>query len=823
MVIYNYYQLYSTFLLRLIRSYLKNTFWPNFFVDALFKILEIPTYACGFKLGPAAKLNQNPIFEMASINLTIWDQTMPKEGLKRKLAAILSADVEGYSRLMGNDEAGTIRTLTAYKEAMSALVIQHRGRVVDAPGDNMLAEFASVVDAVQCAVEIQRELAERNEELPAERKMVFRIGVNLGDVVEEKDRIYGDGVNIAARLESICDGGGVCISGTAFEHVGNKLKFEYEDLGDHEVKNIEKPVRVYRVLSYPGAAAHRVTKAKTTVAKKFSKMLVAAMAILVVVAAAAVWHFHIRPPMEVASVEKTAISPPDKPSIAVLPFDNLSDDPRQEYFADGMTDELITDLSKISGLLVISRNSSSTYKGKTVNVRQVAQELNVRYVLEGSIQRAGNRVRIRAQLIDGTTDHHMWAESYDGVMENIFDLQDEITQKIAAVLAVKLTATEQNRFANKETANIEAYDAFVKGWEHLHRETADDIIQAISFFKEAIELDPMYSRAHAALAWTYLRSTLRFGWTEFPIAQHYQTRLMARKHLELAMRNPSSTAHLVASKMALQRREYKDSVTQAQLALAFDANDPYANLNMARVLMATGKPKEGLDYVNKTIQLDPRNMAASFYAAGLAHFIMGDLQNAATMTERAINHNPTIVSGYEMLSAIYALLGRKQDAQAAYDKGLVAWDIGRFPAELITVMSFFLVKDPQVADRYADGLAKAGWPGKPSDYYKIFEENRLTGEEIRKLVSGLEITVYMFGMTFWIVHSENGRLVNISRAREGKWWIEGEMLCYQMESGRLKGLNDCGEIYRNPDSLPGSKKQYLHVKDYAIAALSTQE
>ena len=386
---------------------------------------------------------------------------MPKGSLKRKLAAILSADVEGYSRLMGNDEASTIQTLTAYKEAMTAHIEQNRGRVVDAPGDNLLAEFASVVDAVLCAVEIQRELDKRNEELPKGRKMVFRIGVNLGDVVEEKDRIYGDGVNIAARIESICEGGGVCISGTAFEHVGNKLELEYEDLGDHKVKNIEKPVRVYRVLPYPGATAHRVIIAKKSVAKKWRKMLVAAVAALAVVGAVTVWYLYFRPPMEVASVERNTSSLPAKPSIAVLFFDNMSGDSEQGYFADGMTDELITDLSKISGLLVISRNSSFTYKGKTVNVRQVATELNVKYVLEGSIQRSGDRVRIRAQLIDGATDHHLWAESYDADMEDIFDLQDEITQKIAAVLTVKLPVGEQNRFGNKKTTNIEAYDAFI--------------------------------------------------------------------------------------------------------------------------------------------------------------------------------------------------------------------------------------------------------------------------------------------------------------------------------------------------------------------------
>ncbi len=745
---------------------------------------------------------------------------MPKDGLKRKLAAILSADVEGYSRLMGNDEAGTIHTLTAYKEAMTANIKKHRGRVVDAPGDNLLAEFASVVDAVQCAVEIQRKLAERNQELTEERKMVFRIGVNLGDIVEEKDRIYGDGVNIAARLESICEGGGVCISGTAFEHVGSKLDLEYEDLGDHNVKNIENPVRVYRVLSYPGAAAHRVIRAKKTDSNKWRKMLVATLAAFVVIGAAAGWYVNLRSPPKIATEKRTALTTPEKPSIAVLPFNNLSDDPGQEYFADGMTDELITDLSKISGLLVISRNSSFTFKGKTVNVRQVANELNVKYVLEGSIQRAGDRVRIRAQLIDGTTDHHIWAESYDGVMENIFDLQDEITQKIAAVLAVKLTAREKTRFANKETTNIEAYDAFVKGWDHLHRQTPDDIVQAISFFKAAIELDPEYSRAHAALSWTYFSVSLRFEWQAF-VNRNDLAKLLARKHLELAMRNPTSTAHLVASKMALFRRQYDDSVSHAQLSLAFDANDPDANLNMAEVLMATGKPAEGLDYVNKTIQLDPRNMAAPLSAAGLAHFIMGDLKKSATMTERAINHNPSILSRYELLSAIYGLLGRKQDAQAAYDKSLKAWSIGFVPADLNYIMSFFLVKDRQVADRYAEGLVKAGWPGQPSEYYKIYEENRLTGDEIRNLVSGREITVYQYTRELWITHHENGRLVNLSRAMEGTWWIEGDMLCYQMESGKLKGLDDCGEIYRNPDASPGSEKQYLHVKDYLIAALST--
>ena len=344
---------------------------------------------------------------------------MAKNGLKRKLAAILSTDVEGYSRLMGDDEASTIHTLTAYKEAMTAQIKQNRGRVVDAPGDNLLAEFASVVDAVQCAVEIQRELAERNLELPKERKMVFRIGVNLGDVVEEKNRIYGDGVNIAARLESICEGGGVCISGTTFEHIENKLDLEFEDLGDHQVKNITKPVRVYRV--------------------------------------------------QLMTEPKEGKKPPhQKPSIAVLPLTNFSNDPDQDFLADGTSENIITALSKIPDLFVVARNSTFTYKGKAVNVQQVGRELAVKYVLEGSIQSSGNRVRIHAQLIDAMNGHHIWAERYDRVLEDIFDLQDEITVKIVTALQVKLTADEQARARIKSTNNLEAWGNLIEAVKYLN-------------------------------------------------------------------------------------------------------------------------------------------------------------------------------------------------------------------------------------------------------------------------------------------------------------------------------------------------------------------
>jgi TolB-like protein/class 3 adenylate cyclase len=336
------------------------------------------------------------------------------EGFKRKLTAILSADVEGYSRLMTEDEESTIRTLTTYRKAMTNVIQQYRGRVVDSPGDNLLAEFASAVDAVNCAAEIQRELAERNAELAPERRMEFRIGINVGDVVEDGNRIYGDGVNIAARMEGLAEGGGICISGTAFDQVKNKLHLEYEYLGEQAVKNIKEPVRVYRALSFPGAAAHGVVKAKKAVGKTWRNVVVAITAVLVVGASVAMWHFYLRPPsIEPASVERMAFPLPERPSIAVLPFTNMSGDPEQEYFSDGLTEEIITALSKTPKMFVIARNSTFSYKGQQVKIQQVAEELGVRYVLEGRVRKSEDRVRVTAQLIDAITGRHLWAERYD--------------------------------------------------------------------------------------------------------------------------------------------------------------------------------------------------------------------------------------------------------------------------------------------------------------------------------------------------------------------------------------------------------------------------
>ncbi|MBW2205131.1 MAG: hypothetical protein JRF52_13965 [Deltaproteobacteria bacterium] len=425
---------------------------------------------------------------------------MTQEGFKRKLTAILSADVQGYSRLMGEDEDATIRTLTSYRELMSTLIQKHRGRVVDSPGDNLLAEFLSVVDAVRCAVEVQEEFRVRNAELPENRRMEFRIGINLGDVVEEGERIYGDGVNIAARVEGLAEGGGICLSGTVYDSIKNKLSLSYESLGEHTVKNIKDPVRVYRMRIGPEAAAP-VVRGKKSGPRRWQKAVLAVVAVLIVAAGAwAIWNFYFRPPaIEPASIEKMAYPLPDKPSIAVLPFANMSEDPKQDYFSDGITEEIITALSKVPKLFVIARNSTFTYKGKPVKIKQVAEELGVRYVLEGSIRKAGDKIRITAQLIDALTGLHLWAERYDRNLKDIFAVQDEITKNIITAMQVKLTMGEQARTAAKGTNNLEAYLKLLQAREKMLQMNKENNALAQRLVEETIALDPDYASAYASL------------------------------------------------------------------------------------------------------------------------------------------------------------------------------------------------------------------------------------------------------------------------------------------------------------------------------------
>jgi len=524
---------------------------------------------------------------------------------KRKLTAIFCADVEGYSHLMGEDEDSTIQTLTAYRELMSTLIQKNRGRVVDSPGDNLLSEFPSVVDAVRCAVAVQEELKSRNEKLPDNRQMHFRIGINIGDIVEEGERIYGDGVNIAARVESLAKGGSICISGIVYDSVKNKLFLDYESIGEHTVKNIKEPIRVYRIQIGSGASKP-VVKGKKVLPEKWYWVVLAAL-FIVTIGAALIWNLYFRAsPIETESPKQSAQLVADKPSIAVLPFENMSKDSEQEYFADGISEDLITDLSKIPDLLVISRLSSFTYKGKSIKVERVAEELGVRYVLEGSVRKFENRIRINAQLIDATNGHHLWADRYDGDMKDIFALQDKITRKIIESLAVKLTKDSQSRLHLKGTNNMEAYEAYMKGSTIVESLRYDPVkfAESVPWFEKAVELDPNYSRAYAALAETYILGS-EFGIQDKLGISFRLSHMRGVHYLQMAMKDPTNISYRIAAKVYTDSGQHEKAIDYGMRAITLSPNDYRSNSLMALNLIYAGRPDEAIPFTEKMRRIDP--------------------------------------------------------------------------------------------------------------------------------------------------------------------------------------------------------------------------
>jgi len=593
---------------------------------------------------------------------------MTEERAKRKLSAILSADVKGYSRLMQDDESLTIQTLKAYRELMTSLIQEYRGRVVDSPGDNVLAEFGSVVDAVECSVKVQQELKEKNAELPESRRMEFRIGVNLGDVVEDEDRIYGDGVNIAARVEGLAEGGGVCISGSAYEQVRNKLTVGYEYLGDHTVKNIAQPVKVYRILLEPVDAGKLIGEEKPKT-KRWGWALTGAAFVILIVGGVTIWQLYFRlPSIEPASIEKMAFPLPEKPSIAVLPFDNLSGDPKQEYFSDGITENIITSLSKVPNLFVIARNSTFTYKDKAVKVQQVAEEQGVRYVLEGSIQRSDDKVRITAQLIDATTGRHKWSERYDRDLGDIFAIQDDITMAIAKALNIELIEGEQARLWQKDTTtNLKAYLKYLEGRKYFLRLTKEDNTRSRQLLEEALALDPDYANAYAVLGWVHWLDA-RYGWVEsraesIKIAFQY-----AQKAIEL--NDTLDMAHRLIGGVYVLKRQHEKAITQAERAIAINPNGASNNVNIAGALGLAGRWEEGLGYAKKAIRLSPFPPVIYFWVLGRAYFMTGQYDKAVETFKKAVHVNPDYLVAHAFLAASYSSIDRQAEAAAEADEVL---------------------------------------------------------------------------------------------------------------------------------------------------------
>lgn len=529
----------------------------------------------------------------------------------------MSADVKGYSRLMGEDEKGTVRILNVYKEVMTDLIQHSHGRVVDAPGDNVLAEFASVVDAVECAVEIQNELRKRNAELPENRKMEFRIGINLGDVIQDGEKIFGDGVNIAARLESLSEAGGVCISGTAYDQVENKLDLRYDYLGEQSVKNIAKPVRVYRVLlgsdsSLPEASGR--------------------------------------------------LDLPERPSIAVLPFVNMSDDPKQEFFADGMTEDIITALSKSPYLFVIARTSTFVYKGKPLDVKRVSSDLGVQYVLEGSLRRSGEKVRITAQLIDAITGFHLWAERYDRDLSEIFAIQDEITLKVLKTVHLKLQTGELAGETGRGTQNLDAYLKCMEAREHYYHFNKDENAIARKLFEEAITLDPGYAFAYSGLAWTHSADVWHSA-TKSPKESLGLAIELGEKAIAL---DPSSAGTLAnLGYFYTMVRQHDKAVALAEKALAFDQNSSEVLLLVGNVFTWSGRPEEAIPLYHKSIRLNPFAPGIYFAALSAAYRMAGQYEEAVAQAKKAVEREPTLLLAHVALTTSCSLAGHEEEAHKA--------------------------------------------------------------------------------------------------------------------------------------------------------------
>jgi adenylate cyclase len=581
-----------------------------------------------------------------------------KERARRKLSAILSADVKGYSRLMGEDELATVQTLKKYREVMTSLIEQYRGRVVDSPGDNMLAEFGSVVDAVESAVEIQKELETRNAELPENRRMLFRIGINLGDVIEEDERIYGDGVNIAARVEGLAEGGEICISSKAYEEVRNKLSLGYEYLGEHSVKNISGPVRVYRVLTEPEAAGTVVGEKRPRL-KRWQWTALAGVVALAA-AALAIWNFYFRhPPVEVAAVEKMAFPLPEKPSIAVLPFVNMSGDPEQEYFCDGITEQIITALSTTPKLFVTARNSTFTYKGKAVKVQQVAEELGVQYVLEGSVQKAEDKVRISAQLVDALTGHHLWAEYYDRDLKDIFALQDEITMNVITALRVKLTEGEQARVLSRGTDNLGAYLKLLQARELVFRFNKDDNALARLILEEVIALDPEYAYAYVTLAGTHMMDV----WLKSSKSpQESFSRAIELAQKGLALDESISNTHSVLGLLYGMTGQHEKAIAECERAVELGPNDEMAHRRLGMALSNVGRHEEALPLYEKAIRLNPFPQSTTHFHLGLAYLFTGRCEEAIAACKKATQTGPNNLLAHVFLTAVYGSCGRVEEA-----------------------------------------------------------------------------------------------------------------------------------------------------------------
>ena len=580
---------------------------------------------------------------------------MAQARVDRRLAAILATDVAGYSRLMSVDEEGTLAALKAYRrELVDPKISEYRGRIVKTTGDGALVEFASAVDAVRCATEIQRAMAERNAAIPEDRRIEFRIGINVGDIIIDEGDIYGDGVNIAARLETLGSPGAICISDNAYQQIKGKLALDVTNMGEQQLKNIAQPVRVFRVRINENG---KVDSA---------------------------------PPL------------PSKPSIAVLPFTNMSGDPEQEYFADGITEDLITSLSQINWLFVIARNSTFVYKGRAVDVKQVSRELGVRYVLEGSVRRVGNHVRISAQLIDGTTGTHHWAERYDREFTDIFVLQDEITRSVAAAIEPRMLAAEGVRSLSRSSDDLDAWALVARALTYFWRGAHDDTKAAIGILEQATARYPDYALAHSLLSFS-LSTAGHMGWIDCAEALK-----KSRRHANVAVKldYDDPWAHMALGYLAMLERRTDESITAFRRAVELNPNSAAAHNQLGRGLAWAGRSNEAIPEIELAIRLSPRDPQKPLFDLNiaLAHYFAGRFAEAANFAISACKLRPDIWGGRRLLCASLAKAGRIDEAR--HELALLKNE--QHDLSIEWVRQNIPIATGELLERYVDGLRAAG-------------------------------------------------------------------------------------------------------------------
>ena len=632
---------------------------------------------------------------------------MSTEGPERKLAAILSANVEGDSRLMGEDEAGALQTLVADRQAMYSLIEKRQGRVVDSPKGGLLAAFENVVDAVKCAMEIQEKLRARNNVLPEESRASYQIGVHLGEVTEEDGKVRGEGVDVAVLLDGLADAGAVCISGTAYDKVKRTLKAEYEYSGQHRMPNITEAVRIYRVRQQPSTQSDITgwRRLMPYLEKRLDIIKVILTGLSVLVGIGALYNSYFRtspPPGKVAPVQQMKLPLPDRPSIAVLPFENMTGDPKQEFFADGFTEQIITSLSKIPAMFVISRTSSFSYKGKPVKVQQVSEELGVRFVLEGSVQKASNRIRINVQLIDAISGQHAWAQSYDRALKDIFGLQDELILKIASALSVKLTMGEQARVWAEGTNNLEAYLKLMQGRAYLLKGNRESNTMARRMAEEAIALDPKYAEAYVVLSITHTNDV--FLGTSSPKESVAKALELTQK--ALALNGSLAEARSKLGLLYLWSGRYDEAVAEAERGVELDPNSGQLNYNLSTTLRFAGRSKEAIPVILKALRQEPFAPDIYLQQKALVYFQTGDCREAIATCEKGPWREPDNLSSHIIRATVYGFCGREDAAQK---EAIEALEIRpKFSVDSYT--GILPYKNPSDRERVAQGLRKAGLP-----------------------------------------------------------------------------------------------------------------